>query len=150
MALPRGVQDAGDAAPQPLSRPRVARAMEADRYPARPSELPREGARKCARLHALPTVPEEGTAHDEARVLPAVPEGAAVSGAVHALPAGAAVGGVGWGAVLAMQEADGDEAGAPAAEDGGWDDWMGDWDGGGGGTAEMEESGLRSARQPLG
>ena len=71
-----------------------------------------------------------------------VPEGAAVSGAVHALPAGAAVGGVGWGAVLAMQETDGGEAGAPAAEDGGWDDWMGDWDGGGGGAAEMEESGL--------
>ena len=49
---------------------------------------------------------------------------------------------MGWGAVLAMQETDDGEAGASAAEDDGWDDWMGGWDGGGGGTAEMEESGL--------
>ena len=53
---------------------RLARAMEVDRYPVRPGEPPREGARKCARLHALPTVPEGEVVSGEARVLPDVPE----------------------------------------------------------------------------
>jgi ribosomal protein S18 acetylase RimI-like enzyme len=121
---------------------RLARAMEADRYPVRQSEPPREGARKCARLRVLPTVPEGEVASGEARGLPDGLEGQ--------LPQAAAQGAAavdteasGWGAVLAMTDIEGAGTGASAAgDDGGWDDWAGGWDGGDGGAAEMEEGGL--------
>ena len=84
--------------------------MEAELYPVRPDEQPREGARKCARLRAQPTVPEEEAEPDEAGEPRGDSEGASASGAAHVSCDVAVAGGASWAAVLAMQEVGDDRA----------------------------------------
>lgn len=120
---------------------RLARAMEAELYPVRPDEQPREGARKCARFRALPTVPEEEAAPDVAGVPGDESEGASMSVAAHAPDDAAIAGGASWAKVLAMQEVGVGGTGGMGEVDDDWGDCAGGWDGGDGEAGEAEESG---------
>ena len=115
--------------------------MEAELYPVRPDERAREGARKCARFRALPTVPEEEAEPDEIGVPSDVSEGASTGVAAREADDVAVAGGASWAAVLAMQEAGDDGAGGMGEVDDDWGDCAGGWDGGDGEAGETEESG---------